>query len=125
MLHLPGTIFLCRFTTESLVMKNIFLFLLLLSTAFTRAEQLYVDPIKGKDSNPGTKSDPLKTLMEAAKRANAATSKGTAEIILTEGIHVLTETALFDNNGFSNSERLTIQAQLMPDDPARRPSRMP
>src|ERR1700748_3874214 len=106
-------------------MKNIFLLFLLLSAGFIQAEQLYVDPLKGKDSNPGTKADPLKTLVEAAKRVDASASKGTAEIILMEGVHVLTETALFKNNRFTNTGRLTIRAEIMPDDTAWRPGRMP
>jgi len=110
---------------ESIVMKNIFLLLLLFSTGFIKAEQLFVDPLKGKDSNPGTKPEPLRTIMEAARRVNAVTEKGPAEIILTEGVHVLTETALFNNNRFSNSGRLTLRAEIMPDDTAWKPQRMP
>src|ERR1700733_14399175 len=116
---------LCGSIMESIVMKNIFLLLLLLSTGFIKAEQLFVDPLKGKDSNPGTKSEPLKTIMEATRRVNAVTSKGAAEIILTEGVHILTQTALFNNNRFSSSERLTVRAEIMPDDTAWQPKRMP
>lgn len=113
------------FKMESIVMKNFFLLLLLLSVGFIKAQQLYVDPVKGRDSNTGTKSDPLKTIMEAGKRVNSPSSKGSVEIILTEGIHVITETVLFNNNRFSNSERLTIRAEVMPDDIAWHPQRMP
>jgi hypothetical protein len=110
---------------ESMVMKNIFLLLLLLSAGFIKAQQFYVDPVKGKDINAGSKSDPLKTIMEAAKRINSTNSKGAAEIILKEGIHIITETALFNNDRFSNSDRLIIRAEIMPDDATWKPFLMP
>ncbi|STC97410.1 DUF1565 domain-containing protein [Elizabethkingia anophelis] len=41
------------------------------SILLVQAEQLYVNSKTGNDSNSGTKVQPLKTIMEAAKRVNS------------------------------------------------------
>ncbi|WP_448697346.1 hypothetical protein ACFGVR_12060 [Mucilaginibacter sp. AW1-3] len=106
--------------------KNIFLgMVLVLLACFANAQQYYVNPKLGADANPGTQEAPLKTINEAARRANLNKDKIAAEIILTEGIHLLTETALFNNNKYTPVQRLTIRAEVMPDDKDWSPQKMP
>ncbi len=112
--------------TWSIIMGKIFLFIIfLLIEGSIWAEQLYVNPKTGNDTNPGTRAAPLKTISEAAKRVNANKDKGSTEIILTEGVHILTETALFNNNKYSLTDRLVIRAEVMPDDTGWQPQLMP
>jgi hypothetical protein len=69
-----------------------------LATALTSsAERIYVNVGAGNDANPGTKSQPLKGLQEAAKRANANNQQEATTILLSEGVYPLTETVLFNN----------------------------
>jgi len=90
-----------------------------------KGEQFYVNPGTGNDSNSGTGASPLKTINEAARRVNQNSKTGPTEIILTEGIHLLTETVLFNNNKYTRAERLLIRAEIMPDDEDWNPQRMP
>jgi hypothetical protein len=48
-------------------------------------------------------------------------------IILSEGVYAVNETALFKsaNRSFSKADRLTIRAEVLPDDPEWHPGRMP
>ena len=89
------------------------------------AETLYVN-VSGADTNTGTKDKPLKSLAEAAKRVNASKDKGATTILLGEGVHALDQSALFKpERQYSKTERLTIRAEILPDDPAWSPQRMP
>jgi len=91
------------------------------------AEQtIYLDPVKGADSNAGTKSAPLKTLAAAANRANNLQEPGPVTLVLDEGIYAVSETAVFQPaRPFTRTERLTIRAAVLPDDPDWNPARMP
>src|SRR5882724_6896729 len=80
------------------------------------AEQLYINARTGNDANPGTKSQPLKTLQEAAKRVNVNNQKEATTIFLSDGVYPLTETVLFNNNKYSLENRLVIRAEILPDD---------
>jgi hypothetical protein len=87
---------------------------------------LYLDPVKGSDGNTGSKVAPLKTLAAAAARVNKLQESGTVTLVLDEGIYSVNETALFQPaRRFTRSERLTIRAAVLPDDPDWSPSRMP
>jgi hypothetical protein len=89
------------------------------------AEELHINPKAGNDKNPGSSSQPLQTLREAANRINANSAKEATTIILSEGVYALTETVLFNNDKFSVENRLTIRAELLPDDVNWSPQRMP
>ena len=99
--------------------------LLAMMVLMSSAEQLYVNVRTGNDTNPGTKSQPLKTLQEAAKRINANNRQEATTILLSEGVYPLTETVLFNNNKYTSENRLVIRAEIMPDDPDWNPQRMP
>ncbi|HEV8504583.1 MAG TPA: hypothetical protein VGQ53_04255 [Chitinophagaceae bacterium] len=108
------------------MVKQIFLLVTLaISSLIALAESLYVNAKTGNDKNRGSLSQPLKTIAEAAKRINAGMAKEATTIILSEGIYPLTETVVFDNNEFSLENRLTIRAEVLPDDVNWNPQRMP
>jgi hypothetical protein len=88
---------------------------------------IYLNPEFGNDINSGTKESPLKTLNEAANRVNKANGKGAITIYLSEGIYGLAATATFQpvNWHFSKTERLTIRAEILPDDSIWNPAVMP
>jgi hypothetical protein len=88
---------------------------------------LYVNPVTGKDENSGDRGAPLRTLPEAARRVSRSTGSGPVTVILSEGIHAVGETALFNptHRSFTRSDRLTIRAEVLPDDPSWHHGRMP
>ena len=55
---------------------------------------LYVNPVSGVDTGPGTKEGPLRTLAEAARRVNGGSGTGPLAIVLSEGVHAVNETTL-------------------------------
>jgi hypothetical protein len=108
------------------MVKQLFILLMMtISSLIASAEELYVNAKTGSDKNTGSKSQPLKTLGEAANRINANTEKKAATIILSEGVYALIETVLFNNNKFSAESRLTIRAEILPNDANWNPQRMP
>lgn len=62
-----------------------------------------------------------------ARRANVSTGSGAMTILLSEGIYALGETVIFKPQGrsFSKSLRLTIRAEVLPDDQEWHTGRMP
>jgi hypothetical protein len=90
-------------------------------------DTIYVNPTTGTDANPGTKNSPLRTLAEAARRVNISGAVGPMTIVLSEGIHAIGETTLLkpERRSFSARERLTIRAEVLPDDPEWHTGRMP
>ena len=99
--------------------------LLVMSVSSLQAEQLYVNPKTGHDTNSGLKTHPLKTLAEAAKRINLNKEQGATTIFLSEGVHLLTETVIFTNDKYTLKNRLVIRAEIMPDDADWTPQKMP
>lgn len=92
-----------------------------------RADTLYVNPATGSDSNNGAREAPLRTLSEAARRVGRSEGTGSFTVVLSEGNHTVGETALFrpERRSFSRMERLTIRAEVLPDDPDWHHGRMP
>lgn len=108
------------------MIKYTFSFLLfVMGLSLLQAEQLYVNPQNGNDANTGTKSQPLKTILEAAKRVNANKEQEATTIILSEGVHLLTQTVVFSNDKYTLKNRLVIRADVMPDDADWTPQKMP
>lgn len=101
------------------------LLLFMLNLLLIQAEQLYVNPQAGNDVNSGTKAQPLKTIMEAAKRVNSNMQKEATTIFLSEGVHLLTQTVIFNNDKYTLKDRLVIRAEVMPDDAGWTPQKMP
>lgn len=88
---------------------------------------LHLNPATGTDANPGTKDSPLRTLAEAARRVNASDAAGPMTIVLSEGIYAVGETTLLkpERRAFSKTDRLTIRAEVLPDEPEWHMGRMP
>ena len=88
--------------------------------------ELYVSET-GNDLHSGTLEQPLKTINEAADRINKANGKGAITVIITEGIYGLDATATFHpaNWHFTSEARLTIRAEILPDDADWHTGRMP
>ena len=93
----------------------------------TVGEHLYVNPATGNDSAAGGPPAPLRTLAEAARRVNASAGTGPLTIVLAEGIHAIGETTLLSptRRTFSRTDRLTVRAEILPDDPEWHIGRMP
>jgi len=87
----------------------------------------FVNPATGADANPGTKNSPLRTLAGAARRVNTSDGVGPMTIVLSEGIHAIGETTWLkpERRSFSATARLTIRAEVLPDNPEWHTGRMP
>jgi hypothetical protein len=88
---------------------------------------LYLNPATGADTNAGTRDGPLRTLAEAARRVNTSDAAGPMAVVLSEGIYAIGETTLLkpERRSFSGTDRLTIRAEVLPDDPEWHTGRMP
>lgn len=90
------------------------------------AETIYVDSINGRDTNPGTKDRPIKTLQQAAAIVNRSKEPGPTTIKIAPGIYNITKCAVFNNTRhYTAKDRLTIEALILPDNPAWQPTLMP
>jgi len=89
--------------------------------------KIYINATTGKNMNDGTQGSPLQTLSEAAKRLNSAKGKGAVTIYLSKGVYGMVETAEFKpvNWEFTTENRLTIRAEVLPDDTEWQPADMP
>ena len=88
---------------------------------------IYVNPEQGNDSDAGSKERPLRSLAAAARLVNASTGTGATTIVLTEGVHAVSESALFKpaTRTFSTEAPLTVRAEVLPDEAGWSPKRMP
>lgn len=88
---------------------------------------LYVNPEIGKDSNSGQKENPLRSLREAALRINTSEGEDAVTVFLSEGMYALDTTVRFEptKRKFTRENRLTIRAEVLPDDPEWHHGRMP
>ena len=88
---------------------------------------IYLNPATGADTNSGAKDSRLRTLAEAARRVNRTEGTGPMTVILSEGVYAVGETATFnpERRSFTKTDRLTIRAEVLPDDPDWHTGRMP
>ena len=108
-----------------MIKKSFVSLLMATSTLIASAQELHIDVKTGNDANPGSRSQPLKTIGEAARRINGNNEKEAATIFIAEGVYPLTETVLLNNNKFTAEHRLTIRAEILPDDSNWNPQHMP
>ena len=81
-------------------------------------DTFYVNPEKGSNANPGTMEKPFKTLPAAADRVNELKGDGAVTVILSAGTYAMDRQASFKaNRKFTKADRLTIRAEVLPDDP--------
>jgi len=95
--------------------------------AAAQVDTVHVNPAGGVDTNSGAKESPLRTLAEAARRVNQSTTTAPMTIILAQGVYAIGETVVFkpERRTFTQSNRLTIRAEVLPDDPDWHTGRMP
>ena len=98
-----------------------------LSAQQADSNEVWVNPATGADTNSGAKATPLRTLAEAARRVNRSSGGGAMTVVLAEGIHAIGETTLLkpERRSFSKTARLTIRAEVLPDDPEWNTGSMP
>ena len=99
------------------------IFSLILSSSL-HAQTIFVDPLKGKDTEPGTATAPLATLGKAIAIAAAFSGKEPVLIKLFPGLYTLTDKLVIQlptnrENGYS------VEAVTLPDDTGWTPSKMP
>ena len=96
-------------------------------TPLTSDRKIYVNANTGSNSGDGTYNSPLQTLDEAAKRINSSKGKGEITVYLSKGVYGMSSTADFNpvNWEFTKEERLTIRAEVLPDDANWHPDEMP
>lgn len=96
------------------------------STEAPAGDILYVNAATGVDANAGSKEKPLRSLSEAAKRVNENKGAGPLTVVMCEGLYALDQTAVFKNERqWTKTNRLTIRAEVLPDDPQWNAGRMP
>lgn len=97
------------------------------NTPLSTHTKIFVNANTGNNSNNGSSGNPLLTLDEAAKRVNSSTGKGAITIYLSKGIYGMAKTADFNpvNWVFTKEDRLTIRAEVLPDDAKWSPAEMP
>jgi hypothetical protein len=97
------------------------------TTLITTDKNIYLNPASGSDTNSGTTKSPLKTLSEAAKRINASEGEGAITIYLSAGIYSMGETTDLNpkNWKLTQTNRLLIRAEKLPDDADWTPADMP
>jgi hypothetical protein len=89
-------------------------------------ETFYVNPKNGADTNPGTMDKPFKSLPGAADRVNKLKGEGAVTIILSPGAYAIDrQVSLKANRRYTKADRLTVRAEILPDDPKWDTGRMP
>ena len=96
-------------------------------TSAAGGDTIYVNPETGSDKNSGAKGSPIRTLGEAGRRVTLSTGTGPLTIILASGIYAVGESLLLKpmKRTFTAANRLTIRAEIMPDDPEWTQAGMP
>jgi hypothetical protein len=81
-------------------------------------DTIYLNPATGADRNSGAKGSPIRTLGEAGRRVSQSTGTGPVTVLLSKGIYAVGEPMLLKpTRTFSATDRLTIRAEFLPDDP--------
>jgi len=96
-------------------------------TPIVANKQIFVNANTGNNNNSGSSDNPLLTLDEAANRVNRSTGKGSITVYLSKGVYSLSKTADFNpvNWIFTKKDRLTVRADVLPDDVKWSPAEMP
>lgn len=98
----------------------------LVTTANVVAATWYVDGKNGNDGNPGSRETPLRTIGEAAERVRKRSEGGPTTIKLAPGVYPLAKSVEFaTDRPYTESDRLVIEALVLPDDAQWQPAAMP
>lgn len=110
---------------------HFFTHLLLIAVSILSSAQnttsIFVNPNIGSDTNVGTKEFPLKSLAGASKLVNSNEGNDAITIYLSQGVYAVNEPAIFlpKKRQFTKTARLTIRAEVLPDDPDWNTGSMP
>ena len=87
----------------------------------------YVNPNIGNDANDGSKEHPLRSLPAASRLVNESEGENGVTIFLSQGVYALMEPSTFHptKRKFTKQARLTIRAEVLPDDPNWNTGSMP
>src|SRR5690349_3288463 len=79
---------------------------------------IYVNSSTGNDANVGSKESPFKTLAAAARKVNESVGTDGVAILLAPGVYAFEETTILQptKQTFTKQNRLTIRAEILPDD---------
>ncbi len=106
-------------------------FLVFLLSYFVGSTQgvtnIYVNPNIGNDANDGSKEHPLRSLPAASRLVNESEGENGVTIFLSQGVYALMEPSTFHptKRKFTKQARLTIRAEVLPDDPNWNTGSMP
>ena len=90
------------------------------------AETIYVDARRGRDQNPGTMEEPLRTIGRASELVGGGVESDPTMIKMAPGIYNLTKSVEFNSKrSYTENRRLVIEAAILPDDPKWKPAMMP
>jgi hypothetical protein len=90
------------------------------------AQTIYVDARTGDDKNPGTNNSPVKTMGRAAELVNSGIEPSPTTVKVAPGIYSLSESVEFNSKrSYTETERLVIEATVLPDEPQWAPALMP
>jgi hypothetical protein len=99
---------------------------LVITVSGGQAQLLHVDARFGDDGNRGSEAKPLRTIEQAATFVNAGTESGPATVVIAPGIYSLNRcVTISDRRRFTEKERVTIRASILPGDPRWKPESMP
>ena len=97
--------------------KLLFCCLMVLTTVLSSGNNIYVDCNNGNDRSSGSRDYPFRTIQRASEYVNALEGDGEVTVFLAPGLYNLDEPVLFSSKrSFTNQQRLTIRATILPDD---------
>ncbi len=99
---------------KRLLQFSLFIFLAHIVIAQTN---IYVNSSTGNDGNIGTKQSPFKTLAAAAGKVNESIGTDAVTILMAPGVYAFEETTILQptKRQFTKENRLTIRAEILPD----------
>lgn len=109
--------------TRSILVLPLILFVFV---QIANAQTYYVNPTTGKDSNPGTETEPFATLEKSVMVANELTGRGQIIIKLFPGLYILKDKLVINPTRImDDTSKYVIEAVTMPDDTAWTPYQLP
>ena len=108
--------------------KKLFLMFIMsgLLAHYVNAQIFYVDAQQGDDRHPGIAEAPFQSIHKAVTVANGLTGKGSITIKIMPGLYILKDkVAINPVRVLDDTSRFIIEADVMPDDAAWSPEKMP
>jgi hypothetical protein len=100
---------------KQIIIVSLFSFAISKAMAQTK---LYVNSSTGNDINVGSKESPFRTLAAAARKVNESVGTDGVTILMAAGVYAFEETTILEptKRNFTKENRLTIRAEILPDD---------